>query len=131
MDTFTETSSTTLFTYSSNDTSSLDHETSKHIGSEFTAGQLTHKTIFTISLIILYAMAFIMGLVGNSLVIAVVVQNHHMRTVTNMFLVNLCIGDILVAVVCMPFSLAPYVYKVSICIYNSDYCHCDDLSFLM
>ena len=80
---------------------------------EFLEGLFNHKTPFTIVLIVLYSVIFLVGLVGNSLVIIVMIKHRHMRTITNMFLVNLSVGDLLVVIVCMPFSLAPYIYKVS------------------
>ena len=88
------------------------------IGAAFIQGLLTHNTPFTALLIFLYSAAFLVGLIGNALVIAVIVRHSYMRTVTNMFLVNLSVGDLLVVIVCMPFSLAPYVYKVSVLIFK-------------
>ena len=84
------------------------------IAAEFMDGLFTHKTPFALVLMTLYGIVFTIGLVGNSLVIMVMIKHRHMRTITNMFLVNLSIGDLLVVVVCMPFSLAPYVYKVHV-----------------
>ena len=55
----------------------------------------------------------VVGFIGNSLVIIVVLKFGYMRTLTNVLLVNLSVGNLLVVLVCMPFSLAPYVYKVS------------------
>ncbi len=45
---------------------------------------------------------FAMGIIGNLLVVLVVIKNSHMRTITNMFIVNLAIGDILVILICLP-----------------------------
>ena len=84
----------------------------KQYAAEFEKQLVTYRTPFTIVLISLYTFAFVVGLIGNSMVIMVMVKHRHMRTVTNMFLVNLSVGDLLVVIVCMPFSLAPYVYKV-------------------
>ena len=56
----------------------------------------------TISLMVLYSIAFILGITGNIFVIAVVVQYKHMRTLTNVFLVNLTVGDLLVVLICIP-----------------------------
>ncbi|CAH1775170.1 unnamed protein product [Owenia fusiformis] len=53
-------------------------------------------------LILLYTIIFIVGIVGNFLVCFAVWRNHHMRTVTNYFIVNLAIGDFLVILVCLP-----------------------------
>jgi hypothetical protein len=83
------------------------------IAQAFMDGLLTLSSPFTIVLIVLYSLVFVVGLVGNAMVIWVIVRYRNMRTVTNMFFVNLSVGDLLVVVVCMPFTLAPYVYKVS------------------
>ncbi|XP_046641961.1 orexin/Hypocretin receptor type 1-like isoform X1 [Daphnia pulicaria] len=53
-------------------------------------------------LIGLHCMVFIVGLVGNFLVCLAVYRNHTMRTVTNMFIVNLAIADFLVIFLCLP-----------------------------
>lgn len=48
---------------------------------------------------------FIVGIIGNLLVIIVVIKNSHMRTITNIFIVNLAIGDFLVILICLPPSV--------------------------
>lgn len=53
-------------------------------------------------LIGLHCLVFIVGLVGNFLVCLAVYRNHTMRTVTNMFIVNLAIADFLVIFLCLP-----------------------------
>ncbi|ESO92447.1 hypothetical protein LOTGIDRAFT_52425, partial [Lottia gigantea] len=55
--------------------------------------------------VVIYFLTFIMGLVGNSLVVFAVWKNHSMRTVTNVFIVNLAIGDFLVISLCLPPTL--------------------------
>lgn len=57
-----------------------------------------------------YAFVFIVGLIGNSFVIAVVLRSPRMRTVTNFFIVNLAIADILVIVFCLPATLMSNIY---------------------
>lgn len=54
-----------------------------------------------------YSIIFLLALVGNLLIIVTLVQNKRMRTVTNVFLLNLAISDLLLALVCMPFTLVP------------------------
>ncbi|XP_062924713.1 orexin receptor type 2 [Mobula hypostoma] len=56
-------------------------------------------------LIIAYIVVFIVALLGNILVCVAVWKNHHMRTVTNYFIVNLSFADILVTIICLPASL--------------------------
>lgn len=55
----------------------------------------------------LYVIIFLLSVVGNILVILTLIQNRRMRTVTNVFLLNLSISDLLLAVFCMPFTLIP------------------------
>lgn len=54
---------------------------------------------------IAYSIVFIMGIIGNSCVVAVVVRSPRMRTVTNYFIVNLALADILVLLFCLPATL--------------------------
>ena len=49
-----------------------------------------------------YIATFIVGLVGNFLVSLAVWPNHSMRTVTNYFIANLSVADILVLLICLP-----------------------------
>uniref|UniRef100_T1IX59 G-protein coupled receptors family 1 profile domain-containing protein n=1 Tax=Strigamia maritima TaxID=126957 RepID=T1IX59_STRMM len=53
----------------------------------------------------LYILIFLLAVVGNCLVIVTLVQNKKMRTVTNVFLLNLAVSDLLLGVFCMPFTL--------------------------
>ncbi|XP_013418687.1 cholecystokinin receptor isoform X2 [Lingula anatina] len=62
-------------------------------------------------LIPLYSLIFLLSVVGNGLVIATLVQNKRMRTVTNMFLLNLSISDLLLAVLCMPVTIIPTLLR--------------------
>ncbi|XP_038109359.1 orexin receptor type 2 isoform X2 [Culex quinquefasciatus] len=53
-------------------------------------------------LIASHTVVFIMGLVGNALVCIAVYTNHTMRTVTNIFIVNLAVADFFVILFCLP-----------------------------
>ena len=59
-------------------------------------------TTFEWILITLYIVVFTVGLIGNFLVCFVVWRNNHMRTVTNLFIVNLSLADFLVILICLP-----------------------------
>ncbi|XP_055842952.1 cholecystokinin receptor type A-like isoform X2 [Episyrphus balteatus] len=52
-----------------------------------------------------YTIILLLSVVGNLLVISTLVQNRRMRTITNVFLLNLAISDILLGVLCMPVTL--------------------------
>ncbi|XP_052792934.1 cholecystokinin receptor type A-like isoform X2 [Mya arenaria] len=58
-----------------------------------------------------YALIFILSVSGNLLVIITLIQNKRMRTVTNVFLLNLSVSDLLLAVFCMPFTIVPIMLK--------------------
>lgn len=64
-----------------------------------------------ISSTILYCIIFIVGIVGNLLVIVVIVYGRSMRTTVNKYLANLCVADVLVILVCMPTALADIFTK--------------------
>ncbi|KAJ6635969.1 Cholecystokinin receptor, partial [Pseudolycoriella hygida] len=53
----------------------------------------------------LYTTILLLAVTGNALVIMTLVQNRRMRTITNVFLLNLAVSDILLGVLCMPFTL--------------------------
>lgn len=53
----------------------------------------------------LYATILLLAITGNTLVILTLIQNRRMRTITNVFLLNLAVSDILLGVLCMPFTL--------------------------
>ncbi|EEB20399.1 class A rhodopsin-like G-protein coupled receptor GPRcck1, putative [Pediculus humanus corporis] len=53
----------------------------------------------------LYSIIFFLAVVGNIVVILTLVKNIRMRTNTNVFLLNLAVSDLILAVLCMPFTL--------------------------
>ncbi|XP_062384585.1 neuropeptide FF receptor 1 like 3 [Sardina pilchardus] len=52
-----------------------------------------------------YLFIFLPCMIGNGLVCVIVLRNHHMRTVTNLFILNLAISDLLVGIFCIPTTL--------------------------
>nr|7XRR_A Chain A, Orexin receptor type 2 [Homo sapiens] len=52
-----------------------------------------------------YIIVFVVALIGNVLVCVAVWKNHHMRTVTNYFIVNLSLAAVLVTITCLPATL--------------------------
>ncbi|XP_061386033.1 neuropeptide Y receptor type 6 [Musca vetustissima] len=53
---------------------------------------------------ILYTTVFILGVFGNVLVCYVVLRNRAMQTVTNIFITNLALSDILLCILAVPFT---------------------------
>lgn len=69
-----------------------------------------HNGIMTAVYCAAYLLVFVVGLVGNFFVIAVVYRSPRMRTVTNFFIVNLAVADILVIVFCLPATLMSNIF---------------------
>ncbi|XP_015436944.1 PREDICTED: orexin receptor type 1-like [Dufourea novaeangliae] len=57
-------------------------------------------------LIVLYVPLIALAVTANVLVIAVVFKYHYMRSVTNYFVVNLSVADLLVTTICMPVAVS-------------------------
>lgn len=60
-----------------------------------------HLVRFMISL---YVLIFVVGIFGNILSVYVVIRNRAMHTITNKFIVNLCLSDILQCLLAVPFT---------------------------
>ncbi|KAJ2950817.1 hypothetical protein O0L34_g9088 [Tuta absoluta] len=58
-----------------------------------------------------YFLIFMLSISGNCMVIATLASNKRMRTVTNVYLLNLAISDFLLGVFCLPFTLVGQVYR--------------------
>ncbi|KAG8185434.1 hypothetical protein JTE90_022365 [Oedothorax gibbosus] len=64
-----------------------------------------HSFSVTVLLCVAYFVVFALGIFGNSFVVSVVLRSPRMRTVTNFFIVNLAVADILVLIFCLPATL--------------------------
>lgn len=74
-------------------------ECTRHIEEHVTPG------VIEWIIVILYSVIFFVGLLGNGLVCFVVIRVSYMRTVVNIFIVNLAVADFLVLLVCLPPSV--------------------------
>ncbi|XP_064418717.1 neuropeptide FF receptor 2a [Latimeria chalumnae] len=52
-----------------------------------------------------YLLIFLLCMLGNGMVCFIVLRSKHMRTVTNLFILNLAVSDLLVGIFCMPTTL--------------------------
>lgn len=59
--------------------------------------------VFTSTL--LYCLIFLIGVLGNILVVVVITLSRSMKTTVNKYLLNLCVADLLVIIICMPTAL--------------------------
>ncbi|XP_037299073.1 QRFP-like peptide receptor [Manduca sexta] len=60
-------------------------------------------------IIVLYVVVLTASLSANTLLIFIVIKFQYMRSVTNIFLVNLSVADLLVTLFCMPVQIAKAV----------------------
>ncbi|XP_047446981.1 neuropeptide FF receptor 1 like 2 [Mugil cephalus] len=64
-----------------------------------------HSVYVAASYILAYSFIFLLCMVGNILVCLIILENRRMRTVTNLFILNLAISDLLVGIFCIPTTL--------------------------
>lgn len=60
---------------------------------------------FKIVKLCLYALIFLVSVIGNALVCIVIARRRRMRTVTNYFILNLAIADLAITCICIPFDI--------------------------
>ncbi|XP_023173105.1 prolactin-releasing peptide receptor [Drosophila hydei] len=65
---------------------------------------IIHNQFVQIFFYVLYTTVFVLGVFGNVLVCYVVLRNRAMQTVTNIFITNLALSDILLCVLAVPFT---------------------------
>lgn len=70
----------------------------------FISREFVENKFFQIFFCIAYMTIFMLGLTGNMLVVYVVVRNKAMHTVTNLFITNLALSDILLCILAVPFT---------------------------
>lgn len=64
-----------------------------------------HQPSVAAVFIISYLLIFLLCMVGNGVVCFIVLRSKRMRTVTNLFILNLAVSDLLVGIFCMPTTL--------------------------
>ncbi|XP_030760467.1 RYamide receptor-like [Sitophilus oryzae] len=72
---------------------------------------INKNVVFTSAVYTMYGTIFLMALLGNVFVCYIVLQSPRMRTVTNYFIMNLAVGDILTALLCVPFTSVPVLLQ--------------------
>ncbi|XP_037940742.1 prolactin-releasing peptide receptor [Teleopsis dalmanni] len=72
--------------------------------SDYNDPDLITKDSVQLFFCLLYATVFVLGVFGNMLVCYVVLRNKAMQTVTNIFITNLALSDILLCALAVPFT---------------------------
>ncbi|XP_067937495.1 RYamide receptor-like [Watersipora subatra] len=73
-------------------------------GNDSTTQSLIEKQPWIRIILVLYAIIFVVGIVGNSLIIYVIAKDSSMHTVTNKFITCLSISDLLICIFSIPFT---------------------------
>ncbi|KAM3867617.1 neuropeptide FF receptor 2a [Diretmus argenteus] len=68
-------------------------------------GFYLHQPSIAAIFIVSYLLIFLVCMVGNGVVCFIVLRSKNMRTVTNLFILNLAVSDLLVGIFCMPTTL--------------------------
>lgn len=79
-----------------------------------------HSLSVTVLYCVSYILVSLMGVIGNSFVVAVVIRSPRMRTVTNVFIANLAVADLLVNIIVLPTTLIGHLFSGKLV--KSDYC---------
>ena len=58
----------------------------------------------TAVLTLCYVLISLVAIIGNSLVVYVIIVSRRMQTVTNYYIANLALSDVVLAVFCIPFQ---------------------------
>ncbi|KAG1648506.1 QRFP-like peptide receptor [Nymphon striatum] len=66
----------------------------------------TEELMELIPTTIIYSIIFLIGLIGNSLIIFVIARYRRMRSISNIFLASLSAADLLLIIACIPVKLA-------------------------
>ncbi|CAK9806650.1 Prolactin-releasing peptide receptor [Anthophora plagiata] len=100
-------------------------ESSSNKGATATAAtalenDVTSNGVVQLIFYVLYGNIFALGVFGNVLVCFVVVRNRQMQTVTNLFITNLALSDVLLCVLAVPFTplytfLGGWIFGETLC----------------
>lgn len=60
---------------------------------------------------VMYSIIFLVAMAGNGIICYIVISSPRMRTVTNYFIMNLAVGDILITIFCVPFTSISYLQQ--------------------
>ncbi|XP_037923951.1 neuropeptide SIFamide receptor-like [Hermetia illucens] len=71
---------------------------------------LRYGIVTTVLLSLAYGTVFIIGVLGNISVVIVITRTSKMRSLTNQFIANLAVADLLVNILCLPFTLVANLY---------------------
>ncbi|XP_078576592.1 neuropeptide FF receptor 1-like [Branchiostoma floridae x Branchiostoma japonicum] len=82
------------------------------VGWDVSSTFFKHDLAVSLVFICSYAMVCLLCVVGNVTVCCLVAQNRKLHTVTNFFILNLAVADLMIAIFCMPITLVSNIVTV-------------------
>jgi hypothetical protein len=61
---------------------------------------------------VLFALIFVVGVLGNGTLVLIFIRHRNMRNVPNTYIFSLALGDLLVIVICVPFISTLYTVSI-------------------
>ncbi|XP_070545502.1 neuropeptide FF receptor 2-like [Ptychodera flava] len=89
----------------------MEASTNSYVNTTSAGLMLKNGPLITAVFVIAYLVIFLAGFIGNTLVCLIVARNAVMYNVTNCFIVNLAVADILVSIFCMPITLVANILE--------------------
>jgi allatostatin receptor len=93
-------------------TKNIYNKTSYNLTSNVAEAQDNFKLKLSIVVGVIYSFTFIVGLIGNLLVVLTILLHKRMRNSTNLIILNLAIADLIFIIFCVPFTGLNYVLNV-------------------
>ncbi len=102
------------------ESSSYEYDYSYSYSFDYYGLNSTHIEETQIAIPIVFAIITVVGLIGNGCVLVVIIRNKNMRTVTNYFIMNNAITDIVFLIICVPitgsqFLISEWIYGAFMC----------------
>jgi len=79
-------------------------EPSPTVNVSLTSDDVMQQTWLRVVLVSLYAVIFVLGIAGNSLVVYIVAARRTMQSITNIFIANLAVSDVIMCLLAVPFT---------------------------
>lgn len=103
------------------DTTTVSANDSANVTEEYPEFEIMKTPPMIGVFITLYVIIFLIGISGNSLVVYVVMRNKAMQTITNIFITNLAVSDIMMCMLAVPFT--PLAFFVNTWVFGDALCH--------
>ena len=97
-------------TMDSNNTGYLDNDGAASLATK-PWPLLRQSLLMVVILSFAYVVVFFLSIVNNSLVVMVIYRNPQLRTITNIFIANLAVADILVSILVLPITLLGNLFE--------------------